>query len=146
MSESMGKIHFWITFIGVYAIFMPMHYLGLVGHPRRYSELSGVNFLGPLIDVHTFISIAAFIVAAGQLIFIFNLFWSMRKGAKASANPWEATTLEWTVPSPPPFDNFAGKHPVVRHDPYEYGVPGARQDYIMQDSMETVKQDTTARK
>ncbi|MFB3921334.1 MAG: cbb3-type cytochrome c oxidase subunit I [Terriglobia bacterium] len=138
LNETMGKIHFWFTFVGVYAIFMPMHFLGLVGHPRRYSELSGFEFLKPLMDVHHFISIAAFITGAAQLIFLFNLFWSMFKGKKASENPWEATTLEWTVSSPPPHDNFAGRHPVVHHGPYEFSVPGAEKDYIMQDSPEKV--------
>ena len=134
MNETLGRIHFWFTFVGVYAIFMPMHFLGMVGHPRRYSEISGVNFLAPLEPVHVFITIAAFVTAAAQLVFLFNLFWSMFKGKKASENPWEATTLEWTVPSPPPHDNFAGRVPVVNHGPYEYGVPGAPQDYIMQDA------------
>ena len=134
MNETLGRIHFWFTFVGVYAIFMPMHFLGMVGHPRRYSETTGVDFLAPLEPVHLFITIAAFITAAAQLIFLFNLFWSMFKGKKASENPWEATTLEWTVPSPPPHDNFAGREPVVHHGPYEYGVPGAPQDYIMQDA------------
>ncbi len=134
MNETLGRIHFWFTFVGVYAIFMPMHFLGMVGHPRRYSEISGVNFLAPLEPVHVFITIAAFVTAAAQLVFLFNLFWSMFKGKKASENPWEATTLEWTIPSPPPHDNFAGRVPVVNHGPYEYGVPGAPQDYIMQDA------------
>jgi cytochrome c oxidase subunit 1 len=134
MNETLGRIHFWFTFVGVYAIFMPMHFLGMVGHPRRYSEISGVNFLAPLEPVHVFITIAAFVTAAAQLVFLFNLFWSMFKGKKASENPWEATTLEWTIPSPPPHDNFAGREPVVHHGPYEYGVPGAPQDYIMQDA------------
>ena len=133
MNETLGRIHFWFTFVGVYAIFMPMHFLGMVGHPRRYSETTGVDFLAPLEPVHLFITIAALVTAAAQLIFLFNLFWSMFKGKKASVNPWEATTLEWTVPSPPPHDNFAGRVPVVNHGPYEYGVPGAPQDYIMQD-------------
>ena len=133
MNETLGRIHFWFTFVGVYAIFMPMHFLGMVGHPRRYSETTGVDFLAPLEPVHLFITIAALVTAAAQLLFLFNLFWSMFKGKKASVNPWEATTLEWTVPSPPPHDNFAGRVPVVNHGPYEYGVPGAPQDYIMQD-------------
>ena len=136
MNEAMGKIHFWITFVGVYAIFMPMHFLGIAGHPRRYSELSGFEFLKPLMGVHEFMSHAAFLTAAVQLVFLFNVFWSIFKGKKASDNPWEATTLEWTIPSPPPHDNFAGKHPVVYHGPYELGVPGAEKDYIMQDSKE----------
>ena len=138
MNETLGKLHFWLTFVGVYAIFMPMHFLGLVGHPRRYSELTGFEFLKPLMGVHHFISIAAFITGAAQLIFLGNLFWSMFKGKKATENPWEATTLEWTVSSPPPHDNFAGKHPVVYHGAYEFGVPGAEKDYVMQDSPEKV--------
>jgi cytochrome c oxidase subunit I len=138
MNETMGRIHFWVTFVGVYAIFMPMHFLGLEGHPRRYSELSGFNFLKPLMGVHEFITFAAFITGAVQLVFVANLFWSMFKGRKAAENPWEATSLEWTVASPPPHDNFAGKHPVVHHGPYEFGVPGAAKDYIMQNSTEEV--------
>jgi len=141
MNETLGKIHFAVTFVGVYAIFMPMHFLGMVGHPRRYSEMSGFEFLKPLAGVHEFISIAAFITGAVQLVFLFNVFWSIFKGEKAPANPWEATTLEWTVSSPPPHDNFAGKHPVVYRGAYEFGVPGAEKDYIMQDSPEKVAAD-----
>jgi cytochrome c oxidase subunit 1 len=132
MNETLSKIHFWFTFLGVYAIFMPMHFLGMVGHPRRYSETTGVNFLAALQPVHEFITIAAFITAAAQLVFLFNFFWSMFKGPKASENPWEATTLEWTVPSPPPHDNFGGREPVVHRGAYEYSVPGAPKDYVMQ--------------
>ena len=137
MNETLGKIHFWVTFLGVYAIFMPMHYLGLEGNPRRYSAFTD-DFLLPLIGLHKFISIAAFITGGIQLVFLFNLFWSLFKGARASENPWEATTLEWTIPSPPPHDNFAGQHPVVHHGPYEFGVPGAEKDYVMQSSAEKV--------
>ncbi len=141
MNEAMGKIHFWFTFVGVYAIFMPMHFLGMVGHPRRYAEISGVNFLAPLAPVHMFITIAALVTAAAQLIFLFNLFWSMYKGPQAGPNPWEASTLEWTVPSPPPFDNFSGREPEVYHGPYEYSVPGAARDYVMQtDPPEALKE------
>ncbi|HEV2022265.1 MAG TPA: cbb3-type cytochrome c oxidase subunit I [Terriglobales bacterium] len=132
MNNAMGQAHFWFTFIGSYAIFMPMHYLGMAGHPRRYSQLDVVQFLHPLIPVQKFITYAAFITIAGQLIFVVNLFWSMFKGKKAEDNPWEATTLEWTIPSPPPHDNFGGHSPVVHHGPYEYSVPGAAKDYIMQ--------------
>ena len=143
MNEPLGKIHFWITFTGVYCIFMPMHYLGIAGNIRRYSRFTEVAFLNTphILDVHKFMSVAAFITGAAQLIFLFNLFWSMFKGEKATENPWEATSLEWSVPSPPPFDNFGGKHPVVRHGPYEYGVPRAARDYVMQDSPETVAAD-----
>ena len=137
LNERLGKLHFWITFVGVYCIFMPMHFIGVEGAIRRYSTWTD-NFLIPLIPVHKFMTIAALITGAAQLIFLFNVFWSMFKGEKASVNPWEATSLEWTVASPPPWDNFAGKHPVVYHGPYEYGVPGAAKDYVMQDSPEKV--------
>src|SRR5215471_749209 len=132
MNETAGVIHFWITLVGTYAIFMPMHYLGLAGHPRRYSQLTELNYLQGLLPLQKFITYAAFITIAAQLIFLFNLFWSMRKGAKAPDNPWEATTLEWTTATPPPHDNFAGQTPIVNHGPYEYSVPGASRDYIMQ--------------
>ncbi len=132
MNEGMARIHFFLTFIGTYAIFMPMHYLGIAGAPRRYAQFDQVNFLGPLVSLQEFITYAAIVTMAAQLIFVINLFWSMFKGAKASENPWEATTLEWTVPSPPPHDNFGGKTPVVHHGPYEYSVPGAPRDYVMQ--------------
>src|SRR3989454_7712398 len=99
LSEGLGKIHFWFTFIGVYAIFMPMHWLGMLGHPRRYSStevmtLSNAEFG----SIHNFISIAAMITITAQLLFLFNFFWSLKKGKKAGVNPWNATTLEWTVP------------------------------------------------
>jgi len=136
MSETLGRLHFWLTFVGTYAIFMPMHYEGMAGRPRRYGTVvvpgGQFNRLQALMPLEKFISIAAFITAAAQIIFIINLFWSMKKGKKAPINPWEATTLEWTVPSPPPHDNFAGQTPVVNHGPYEYAVPGAPRDYIMQ--------------
>jgi cytochrome c oxidase subunit 1 len=132
MNETLGRIHFYLTFVGVYAIFTPMHSLGIAGNPRRYPDFTNLEFMNHLMPVHTFMTWAAIITAASQIIFVINLFWSMKKGAKAPVNPWESTTLEWTIPSPPPFDNFAGKHPVVHHGPYEYSVPGAAKDYIMQ--------------
>jgi cytochrome c oxidase subunit I len=132
MNETWGKIHFYITFLGVYAIFTPMHFLGIGGNPRRYPDFKDYEFMGKLMPIHMFMTAAAFITVAAQIIFIINLFWSLKKGAKAPMNPWEATTLEWTVSSPPPFDNFAGVHPVVNHGPYEYSVPGAPRDYVMQ--------------
>ena len=132
MNETLGKIHFYLTFIGVYAIFTPMHFLGIAGNPRRYADFTNFEFMGKLMPVHTFMTWAAILTATAQIIFVFNLVWSMKKGRTAPVNPWEATTIEWTIPSPPPFDNFAGKHPVVNHGPYEYSVPGAPKDYIMQ--------------
>lgn len=132
MNERIGRLHFYLTFIGVYAIFTPMHYLGMVGNPRRYSDFSNVEYLGGVIPIHKFMTHAAYFTAVAQILFIVNLFWSLRKGHKAAVNPWCATTLEWTIPSPPPFDNFGGVHPVVHHGPYEYAVPGAPKDFTMQ--------------
>ena len=89
-----------------------MHYLGMAGNPRRYSDFTNVDYLGKLMPVHQFMTYAAYFTAAAQILFfVVNLFWSMKKGEKAPVNPWNATTLEWTVPSPPPFDNFAGVAP-----------------------------------
>jgi len=138
MNETLGKLHFWLTFIGVYCIFMPMHYLGLAGNVRRYAAFTD-DYLAPLIPVHQFITIAALITGAAQLIFLFNLIWSRFRGPKAPDNPWQATSLEWSTTSPPPFDNFGGKQLVVHQEPYLYGVEGSAGDYIMQTSPEAVK-------
>jgi cytochrome c oxidase subunit I len=138
MSESLARWHFWFSFIGTYAIFMPMHYLGLAGHPRRYSQLTEVAFLHGLVPLQKFITFAAFVTIAGQFIFLINLFWSMKFGEKATDNPWNATTLEWTTATPPPHDNFGGHTPVVYHGPYEYSVPNAPRDYVMQTDPESV--------
>ena len=106
--------------------------MGIMGHPRRYAQATEVQYLAAAQPFHKFITIATLITASAQLIFIVNFFWSLFKGRKAPENPWESTTLEWSVPSPPPHDNFGGKYPVVHHGPYEYGVPGASKDFIMQ--------------
>jgi cytochrome c oxidase subunit I len=137
MNEPLGKLHFWLTFIGVYCIFMPMHYLGLAGNVRRYSAFVD-DYLIPLIPVHKFITIAALLTGAAQFIFLFNLIWSRFKGPFASENPWEATSLEWSTTSPPPFDNFAGRHMVVFNGPNEYGVQNNGTDFVMQVSPEKV--------
>ena len=142
MSEGMARWHFFITLIGTYAVFMPMHYLGMAGHLRRYSQLTELNYLKDLVPLQEFMTYAAFITIAGQFIFLFNLFWSMKFGQKASDNPWEATTLEWTTATPPPHDNFAGHIPVVYNGPYEYSVPGAPRDFVMQTDPPLVKKDT----
>jgi len=132
MNETLGRWHFWLTFLGVYCVFMPMHYLGLVGNVRRYSAFVD-DYLAPLIPVHRFITIAALLTGAAQLIFLWNLIWSRFRGPAASENPWEATSLEWSTTSPPPFDNFGGKHPVVNHGPNELGVDGPNgTDFLMQ--------------
>ena len=132
MNETLGRIHFFITLAGTYAIFMPMHNLGMAGQTRRYSQFTEVAYQTKLLPLQTFITFAAIVTIAAQFIFVINLFWSMFKGPKASDNPWDATTLEWTTATPPPHDNFGGKTPVVNNGPYEYGVPGAPKDFVMQ--------------
>ncbi|MDT5295482.1 MAG: cytochrome c oxidase subunit, partial [Acidobacteriota bacterium] len=141
MNETLGRIHFWPTTIGVYCIFIPMHVMGLVGMPRRYSQFYEIvngkmefiyHFNTPAYSLIHFVTWAAIITVSVQSVFIFNFFWSMFKGKKASDNPWEATTLEWTTATPPPHDNFGGKVPVVYRGAYEFGVPGAPDDYVMQ--------------
>jgi cytochrome c oxidase subunit 1 len=136
MNETLGKWHFFFTLIGTYAIFMPFHYLGLAGNVRRYSAFTD-DYLVPLLPVHKFITYSALFTGAAQLIFLYNLIHSRFRGPKAPANPWECTSLEWSTPSsPPPFDNFGGQHPVVYHDPYQYGVKSSTGDYLMQTSPE----------
>ncbi len=136
MNETLGRLHFWGSFIGTYCIFMPFHYLGLAGNVRRYSAFTD-DFLVPLMPVHRFITYSALFTGAVQLIFLFNLIYSHYKGAIAPDNPWECTSLEWSTPSsPPPFDNFGGQHLVVHHDPYQYGVKSSAGDYLMQTSPE----------
>jgi cytochrome c oxidase subunit 1 len=141
MNETLAKIHFWPTIIGVYSIFIPMHVMGLVGMPRRYSQFYEIingkiefiyHFNAPAYSLIHFVTWAAIITVSAQAIFLFNFFWSLFKGKRASDNPWEATTLEWTTATPPPHDNFGGKVPIVYRGAYEYGVPGAPEDYVMQ--------------
>ena len=131
MNETLGKWHFALTFIGVYATFMPMHWLGLEGNVRRYSSFPSDYMHGSL-ALHRFITFAALFLGAAQLIFLVNLLWSRLRGPIAPPNPWDATSLEWSTTSPPPFDNFGGVHPVVYHGPNEYGVSGPRGDFVMQ--------------
>ena len=140
MNEKLGKLHFLLTFIGAYAIFMPFHYLGLAANIRRYQSFSG--YMEPLIPVHRFITIAALLTGAAQLIFLFNLIYSRFWGEPAPDNPWEGTSLEWITSSPPPFDNFGGTLPVVYHDPFQYGIEGSTGDYVMQNSPEKITQTT----
>jgi cytochrome c oxidase subunit I len=131
MNETLGKTHFWFTFIGAYLIFMPMHWMGIVGALRRYADASAAPYLQPLAPIEHFITIAAFITGAGQLFFYWNFFWSIRHGEKVDRNPWRATTLEWAVASPPPHGNFE-QFPRIYRGPYEYGVPGYEDDFIPQ--------------
>jgi cytochrome c oxidase subunit 1 len=138
MNETLGKVHFWMSFVGAYCIFMPFHYLGLAANVRRYSAFVD-DYLQPLIPVHQFITIAALFTGLAQCIFLVNFIYSLLKGPKAPDNPWESTSLEWSIPSPPPWNNFPNGLPTVYHDPYQYGVEGSSTgDYVMQTSPENV--------
>ncbi len=134
LNEALGQFHFWVTFLGAYLIFFPMHYVGLMGVPRRYSELGDMALMTDSAhDLNAFISIMAFIVGFAQLVFLFNLVWSIRHGKEAGPNPWRATTLEWqTEHTPPRHGNFGKELPIVYRWAYDYSVPGAKEDYIAQ--------------
>jgi cytochrome c oxidase subunit 1 len=133
-NDMLGKIHFWITFLGVYAIYLPMHYLGFLGVPRRYYALGETAFIPQ--SAHTaneFITIAALTVFCGQGIFFYNMITSLIWGPKADPNPWGAASLEWQTPdTPPAHGNWGPKLPVVYRWAYDYSVPGASRDFIPQ--------------
>src|SRR5438552_4159384 len=133
-NDTLGGMHFWLTFVGTYAIYLPMHYLGILGVPRRYYAFSGTNFIPPSAEwANTAITISALFVAAVQMVFLFNLIWSLSKGKPAGSNPWRATTLEWQTPdTPPKHGNWGAKLPVVYRWAYDYSVPGAKEDFIPQ--------------
>jgi cytochrome c oxidase subunit 1 len=133
MDETLGKIHFWITFIAVNVVFLVMFRVGLAGLMRRVADPSAYEVFKPLQPLNQIITYGVMVLGTAQLIFIFNFFYSIFKGKKASENPWEATTLEWIVPSPPPHENFEGPLPVVQCGPHEYGNPLSQgKDFIMQ--------------
>jgi cytochrome c oxidase subunit 1 len=133
LDETLGRIHFWVTFVGAYAIFFPMHYVGLLGVPRRYFELGDSAFMQSAAGLNAFISVTALIVGAAQMIFLLNLIWSLFMGKEAGSNPWGATTLEWQTPATPPGHGNWGKElPVVYRWAYDYNVPGAEQDFVPQ--------------
>ena len=130
----LAKAHFWITFIGTYAIYYPMHYLGFEGMPRRYYAYGDTAFLSDTAqDVNVAITLAAIVVALGQLLFFYNIIRSTFRGEPADGNPWKATTLEWQTPhTPPRHGNFGDELPIVYRWAYDYGVPGAKEDFIPQ--------------
>ncbi|APL94543.1 cytochrome c oxidase subunit I [Sphingobium indicum] len=133
-NETLGKLHFWITFLGVYAIFLPMHYLGILGVPRRYYALGDTAFIPQSVHLaNQWISIAALVVFAAQGLFFFNMIWSLFRGPRAGPNPWGAASLEWLTPDTPPAHGNWGPHlPVVHRWAYDYSVPGAERDFIPQ--------------
>lgn len=138
MNETLGQLHFWFTFAGAYLIFFPMHFVGLAGGIRRYAQFNAFGYLSRLQPLQVFMTWAALVTAAAQLLFLWNFFWSLCRGEKAARNPWRATTLEWITVSPPPLDNFAGEYPRVYRGPYEFSVPGAPQDFVLQSAPQEV--------
>lgn len=134
MSETLGQLHFWLTFVGSYLIFFPMHLLGILGVPRRFFNFEGLAFVPASVDaLNVFITIIAIAVGLAQFVFAYNLLWSAFKGQKAAANPWQATTLEWQTPTtPPPHGNWGPVVPTVYRWAYDYSVPGEAEDYTPQ--------------
>jgi cytochrome c oxidase subunit 1 len=148
MNERLGQLHFWVTFLGAYMIYFPMHYLGFIGVPRRYYELGETAFVPPsAATLNIFITVAALVVGATQIVFFFNLIWSLYKGKPAGGNPWNATTLEWQTPETPPGHGNWGKDlPIVYRWAYDYSVPGADKDFLPQNEPPTMKVSSAHRR
>ena len=127
LNPTLGKIHFALTFVFYNLVFFPMHNLGLDGMMRRIYDPNQYEYLAQYQPMNTFISVSALCLGAAQLIFLVNFLMSLR-GKKAPSNPWNANSLEWTLPSPPPHGNFPAM-PTVYRGPYEYSVPGREEDY-----------------
>ncbi|MEY5133749.1 MAG: hypothetical protein RLZZ198_1753 [Bacteroidota bacterium] len=138
MNNRMGYAHFWITIVGAYGVFFPMHFVGLAGAPRRYYDYSvygefDTESFNMIMDLNVVITVFAIIAALGQLIFLFNFFYSIYRGPAAPQNPWKSNTLEWTTPVEHIHGNWPGALPVVHRWPYDYSKPGAVDDFIPQD-------------
>ncbi|HEY0959237.1 MAG TPA: cbb3-type cytochrome c oxidase subunit I [Novosphingobium sp.] len=133
-NERLGKLHFWLTFLGVYVIYLPMHYLGVLGVPRRYYALGETGFIPDSVHLaNQAISVAAIVVFLSQGLFFYNMIWSWFRGPKADPNPWGAASLEWQTPDTPPHHgNWGPRLPVVYRWAYDYSVPGAARDFIPQ--------------
>jgi cytochrome c oxidase subunit 1 len=138
MSDLLGKIHFWPSFLFMNGIFFPMLIQGLAGVQRRlYDGGASYSHAQPVLHWNVFMSISAWCLALSQIPFIINLFWSIRKGKKVGANPWEATTLEWAAaPSPPIAHGNFPEVPTVVRGPYDYSLPGASQDFVPQHQLQ----------
>lgn len=137
MNTRLGYAHFWVTLIGAYGVFFPMHFVGLAGAPRRYYDYSvysefDSNSSALMMDLNQIITIFAIIAALGQLLFLFNFFYSIFRGPAAPQNPWKSNTLEWTTPVERIHGNWPGELPTVHRWPYDYSKPGANTDFIPQ--------------
>jgi cytochrome c oxidase subunit 1 len=137
LNTRLGYAHFWVTLVGAYGVFFPMHFVGLAGAPRRYYDYSVYNEFDSntydmMLDLNVIITVFAIIAAFGQLIFLFNFFYSIYRGPKAVQNPWKSNTLEWTTPVEHVHGNWPGALPEVHRWPYDYSKPGAEEDYIPQ--------------
>ena len=132
MNKRMGYLHFWVTFISAYGVFFPMHFLGLAGLPRRYFSNAEFPIFDELQDINLIMTVFALIGGIVQLVFLFNFFYSMWRGAKAPQNPWRANTLEWTAPVAHIHGNWPGEIPEVHRWPYDYSKPGHDEDFVPQ--------------
>jgi len=138
MNNRLGYAHFWTTIVSGYGVFLPMHFVGLGGAPRRYYNNSIFDTFNPtagemMLDLNVIITVFAIIGAFGQVFFFFNFFYSIFRGPKAPLNPWRSNTLEWTTPTAMPgHGNWPGDLPVVHRWPYDYSKPGADDDFIPQ--------------
>lgn len=141
MNKTLGYIHFWVTVVGAYGIFFPMHFVGMAGLPRRYYTNTAFPYFDDLADINVVISVFAIITAAVQLVFLYNFFSSIFYGKRAPKNPWKGTTLEWTAPVEHMHGNWPGEIPHVYRWPYDYSKLNkegsdyviAGQDYVPQD-------------
>ncbi|MDB4476483.1 cbb3-type cytochrome c oxidase subunit I, partial [bacterium] len=143
-NETLGKWHFWCTFLGTYAIYLPMHYLGFLGVPRRYFAMGTTDFIPDSAQtLNAQITVAALLVGLSQLIFLYNILWSLRYGEKSKKNPWGAASLEWQTPDQPPrHGNWGPELPEVHRWAYDYSVPGVKEDFIPQDHPVTAEERT----
>jgi cytochrome c oxidase subunit 1 len=132
MNKKLGYFHFWVTFISAYGVFFPMHFLGLAGLPRRYYTNSAFPMFDGLSDINEIITFFAIVGGLVQLLFIFNFFYSIFKGTKATENPWGSNTLEWTTPVERIHGNWPGEIPTVERWAYDYSKPGAEEDFVPQ--------------
>ncbi len=132
MDKRLGYLHFWITILAVYGTFFPMHFVGLSGAPRRYYAYTAYEGFNAALNINALISVFAILGGLAQLIFVFNFFYSMYRGKRSVQNPWKSNTLEWTAPVEHLHGNWPGEIPTVHRWPYDYGKPGAEDDFIPQ--------------